>query len=249
MFDNEQRSSQWDCEREKIQLTPQVGHQQHWLCLSRGDFFFVLRNIYFLFPNWVALQKILPNSPCDLFAIRFVCFFYSHFFSQQQQPITAPWTIAKQTIWLCTCVFVHQCVEVHPHSCAHFPVRWPGFSRGLPENYTFVRTSFHLSAACRTSRHLTHSSSPARSRHWHSYSSTTMWNRNAPAAQFFFFFWKAISFLTPAQELLSNGLLSLCESPPETHSAPTLGGPLWPQTADPFKTGPNAPLNRAARLL
>lgn len=89
----------------------------------------------------MALKKyIQPNSPCDLFAIRFVLFAPFLLPTASVAAAAANYRplekLAKQTVWLCTCVFMCPCVEVHPQSCTQFPVRWPGFSRGLPENYT-----------------------------------------------------------------------------------------------------------------
>lgn len=105
----------------------------------------------------MALKKyIQPNSPCDLFAIRFVLFAPFLLPTASVADAAANYCplekLAKQkglVVHLCICA--PTIVHTVPSPVAGILPRTPGKLHP-------VRTSFHLSATCRASRRLTHSS-------------------------------------------------------------------------------------------
>lgn len=117
----------------------------------------------------MALRNIQPNSPCDLFAIRFVWGGFLPPFLLPTAPIVAAGAnycpLEKWQNKQSACALVYLCTSVQKciHSFVHASQSsGPGDSpEDSPGKLHLLRASFHLSCSLqRTSRHLTHSSSP-----------------------------------------------------------------------------------------
>lgn len=112
----------------------------------------------------MALKNLQLNSPCDLFAIRFLYFFLLPFLLPTASIVAdgancRPLENSRansQVVHLCICAPVHASASAVVHT---LPSAVVGILLRTPRKLHLVRTSFHLSAACRTSRllHCTHS--------------------------------------------------------------------------------------------